>query len=84
MGKNSMKLLGGKFGTFGNLLVFLSILLIFVILFNILFGDALNNKEGFEQKDKVVIKEGPDVYDDFYVSVYDNLSFSKLKNDFEV
>lgn len=84
MGKNSMKLLGGKFGTFGNLLVFLSILLIFVILFNILFGDALNKKEGFEQKDKVVIKEGPDVYDDFYVSVYDNLSFSKLKNDFEV
>ena len=68
MGKNSMKLLGGKFGIFGNLLVFLSMLLIFVILFNILFGDALNKKEGFEQKEKVVIKEGPDVFDDFYVS----------------
>lgn len=84
MGKNSMKLLGGKFGIFGNLLVFLSMLLIFVILFNILFGDALNKKEGFEQKDKVVIKEGPEVFDDFYVGVYDSLSFSKLKNDFEV
>ena len=84
MGKNSMKLLGSKFGTFGNILVYLSILLIFVILFNILFGNVLNKKEGFEQKDKVVIKEGQDVFDDFYVGVYDSLSFSKLKNDFEV
>jgi len=79
-----MKLLGSKFGTFGNILVYLSILLIFVILFNILFGNVLNKKEGFEQKDKVVIKEGQDVFDDFYVGVYDSLSFSKLKNDFEV
>lgn len=84
MGKNSMKLFRGKFGTFGNLLVYLSILLIFVILFNILIGNSLNKREGFEQKDKVVIKEGTDVFDDFYVGVYDSLSFSKLKNDFEV
>ena len=41
-------------------------------------------KEGFIQKDKFVIKEGPDVFDNFYVSVYDDLTFDALKNKFEV
>jgi ubiquinone/menaquinone biosynthesis C-methylase UbiE len=84
MSKNNLKSLCGKIGIFGNLLIILSITLIIVILFNLFFSSSPISKEGFEQKDKVVIKEGEAVYDDFYVSVYDNLSFSELKNEFEV
>ena len=84
MSKNSLKSISGKLGVFGNLLIILSIALILVILFNRLFSSSPLSKEGFEQKEKVIIKEGTDVYDDFYVSVYDNLSFSELKNNFEV
>ena len=43
-------------------------------------------KEGFapEPKQEFTLKKGPDIYDDFYVSVYDDLVFDELKNDFEV
>ncbi len=41
-------------------------------------------KEGFIQKEKFILKEGEDVYDDFYVSIYDELVFSEIKNDFEI
>jgi SAM-dependent methyltransferase len=32
----------------------------------------------------MVIKEGPQVYDNFYAQIYDDLVFSKNKNDFEI
>ena len=41
-------------------------------------------QEGFVQKETFVLKEGPEVFDDFYVSIYDDLVFSKVKNDFEI
>ena len=34
--------------------------------------------------DGINVKEGSDVYDRFYANVYDELLFSKVKNDFEV
>lgn len=42
--------------------------------------------EGFEQKtnDFEMNTEIPDIYDDFYVSVYDDLVFFKHKNDYEI
>lgn len=43
--------------------------------------------ENFESNSKnkeLVVKKGKGIYDDFYVSVYDNLVFCKTKNDFEV
>ena len=47
------------------------------------------NKEGFSegfisQKKKFVLKKGDEVYDDFYVSIYDDLTYDQLKNNFEV
>ena len=33
---------------------------------------------------KFTLKQGPAIYDDFYVSIYDDLLFSKTKNDFEI
>ena len=41
-------------------------------------------KEGFTQKQKFVLKKGDDIYDDFYVDLYDELILDEVKNDFEV
>ena len=41
-------------------------------------------KEGFESTSEFIVKKGPEIYDDFYVSIYDDLVFSKIKNDFEI
>jgi ubiquinone/menaquinone biosynthesis C-methylase UbiE len=40
--------------------------------------------EGYEQNDKFLFKQGPDIYDDFYADIYDYLVFNSLKNDYEV
>ena len=40
--------------------------------------------EGFIQKEKFIFKTGPEIFDDFYVSVYDKLLFSRFKNKFEI
>ena len=39
---------------------------------------------GADGSDGINVKEGSDVYDRFYANVYDELLFSKVKNDFEV
>ena len=41
-------------------------------------------REGFIQSETFVLKEGTDVFDDFYASIYDDLVFSNVKNDFEI
>ena len=41
-------------------------------------------KEGFIQREKYILKEGTDIYDDFYSSIYDELVYDNVKNDFEV
>lgn len=42
------------------------------------------NLENFETSTRFITKRGPDIYDDFYVSVYDDLLFSEFKNDYEI
>lgn len=45
----------------------------------------LNKKvEGFSQKKDFVLKENDEIYDDFYCSIYDDLVYDEVKNDFEV
>ena len=63
------------------------ILLIVVLWVSKTFGPS--NKEGFSegfisQQKKFVLKKGDEVYDDFYVSIYDDLTYDQLKNTFEV
>ena len=44
-----------------------------------------SNKEGFvEVKKEFIRKTGPDIFDNFYVSVYDDLVYSPNKNNYEV
>ena len=47
-------------------------------------AELAKQKEGYEERQDFVVARGPDVYDDFYVSVYDTLMFSRLKNQFEI
>ena len=42
-------------------------------------------REGFEEtKKEFTLVRGPDIYDEFYVSVYDDLLYSSVKNEFEI
>jgi len=41
-------------------------------------------REGFIQQRKFEMKQGPDVYDNFYASIYNDLVFDKIKNEYEV
>ena len=40
--------------------------------------------ENFEQSTRFITHKGPDCLDDFYVSVYDDLLFNKIKNQYEI
>jgi SAM-dependent methyltransferase len=41
-------------------------------------------KEGFSFEKKFLEKTDLDIYDDFYASVYDDLVYSEIKNDYEI
>ena len=40
--------------------------------------------EGFEQEEKFILKKNDELYDDFYVNIYDALIYEPYKKDFEV
>jgi len=41
-------------------------------------------KEGFIQEKQFVMKQGPDIYDDFYASIYNDLVYDEIKNSYEI
>ena len=63
-----------------KILMFISLLLLLVLVFK----GFDNKKEGFEQRDAFLIKNGTDIYDKFYSDIYDYLVFNNLKDDYEV
>jgi len=40
--------------------------------------------EGFQQNDDFIVKQGYEIYDDFYADIYDHMIFSHNKNNFEI
>jgi len=40
--------------------------------------------EGFQQNDDFIVKQGGDIYDDFYADIYDQMLYSHQKNNFEI
>lgn len=63
----------------------LLLLISFVLLLMLTFKDERHiGKEAFSQDDKFLLKNGEQVYDDFYASVYDYLVFNTLKDEYEV
>lgn len=69
-----------KLSPFGKILVFLALLLSLVVLFKTISPV----KEGMITNDKILIKTGDAIYDDFYASIYDHLVFSGAKNNYEI
>ena len=69
---------------FGKVLLFISLLLVLIVFFKYIQVHSLNKTEGFIQEKEFLFKKGPEIYDDFYASIYDHLVFNDVKNDYEV
>jgi ubiquinone/menaquinone biosynthesis C-methylase UbiE len=55
-----------------------------VVLIKFLFGSSKQKKEGFTFEKNFLEKKGDEIFDDFYASIYDDLLFSDVKNDYEI
>jgi SAM-dependent methyltransferase len=60
------------------------ILMCMLLLVVLVFKGIDVKREGFEQRDKFLIKSGSEIYDDFYADIYDYLVFNTLKDDYEI
>ena len=70
-----------KLSNFGKILVFIAFLLIAIVFFK----SAMPSKEGMvNSEERIIYKDGVNVYDDFYANIYDYLVYSSIKNDYEV
>ncbi len=58
-----------KYNTWYNILLFILIIYLVVSFFR----TSEDNKEGFAQKQKFVVKNNDSLYDDFYSRIYDKL-----------
>lgn len=70
-----------KASLWGKILVITIFILLLLFLFR---GINFASKEGFEQTEKFLFKNGTDIYDKFYIDVYDYLVFNNIKNEYEV
>jgi len=70
-----------KSSNWGKILFFILLLLLVVAIFKPMQNQG---KEGFEQQDSFLLKTNEDLYDNFYVEIYDELVFNNLKDDYEV
>ena len=67
------------------ILILVLILLIVVATFNTITNrNKSSNQEGFIQQDVFTLKEGPEIYDDFYAGLYDQLVFNQAKDSYEI
>ena len=67
--------------------VWFNLLLVLALLFILLsiYKSIQPKREGFiDQKEKFVIKKGVNLYDDFYVNIYDQLFYTEVANQYEV
>ncbi len=72
-----------KLSNIGKILVFVTLLLLLVVIFNSIKNPNIL-KEGYQQNDTFIFKEGTNVYDNFYSNIYDLLVFNNLKDDYEI
>jgi SAM-dependent methyltransferase len=66
------------------LLLFLIVVSLFKYSSNSNSSRANKRIEGFVQSDQFLFKTGPDVYDNFYVDIYDYLVYNNIKDQFEI
>ena len=80
--KTSRKIIKSVYSlsTCGKIFLLLSIVLLLIFIYD----NKVVRKEGFKQSKQFVIKEGDNVFDDFYVDYYDDLAHDAYKNSFEI
>ena len=69
-----------KLSNWGKVLVFS---IVFIILASVFKYDK-HNHEGFQQEHQFVVKEGTNIYDNFYADIYDYLVYSEQKDAYEI
>jgi len=69
-----------KLNTWTKVALIMGIILVLLMLANM----HIKRKEGFIQREKFIIKTGPQIYDSFYCSIYDDLVLDRVKNNYEV
>jgi|UniRef100_A0A6C0LVS0 SAM-dependent methyltransferase len=74
------------YSSINNLTVWAKAVIV-IILFLVLFRH-INSKssriEAFTTEEKFELKQGKNIYDDFYANVYDSLTYTHSKNEFEI
>jgi len=71
-----------KTTNWGKVLIFIVLLILLIIFFKSFKRSGI--LEGFEQSDTFLIKNGGDIYDNFYANIYDQLVYNSLKNNYEI
>ena len=69
-----------KLSTWGKILLFILLLLIVVSFMKVL----KPKREGFQQMENLLVKKDNAVFDNFYASVYDDLVFNNIKDEYEI
>ena len=59
-------------------------LLVGLLIITILVNKITPLNEGFEQREKFVLKTNDNLYDSFSAEIYDDLMFDSAKNDYEI
>ena len=85
MKENSIASIFNDLSGWAIILILVLILLVVVATFNTIMNrNKSSNQEGFIQQDVFTLKEGPEIYDDFYAGLYDQLVFNQAKDSYEI
>tara|TARA_B100000674_G_scaffold370696_1_gene313061 strand:+ start:1606 stop:2550 length:945 start_codon:yes stop_codon:yes gene_type:complete len=62
----------------------MTVVVLFILLLLVITNKYKPTKENFIQKKKFEMKVGPEIYDKFYASIYNDLVYDEVKNEYEV
>ena len=62
----------------------LTVIILVILLAFVVSNKYKPTKENFTQQKKFEMKKGPEVYDDFYATIYNDLVYDEVKNEYEV
>jgi len=62
----------------------LTAIILVILLSRVLVNKYKPQRENFIQKNKFVSVSGPDIYDKFYASIYNDLVYDNIKNEYEI
>jgi len=63
---------------------YIALFVLVIIIINNYVANKNGIQEGFKQTSEFIVKKGSEIYDDFYVKIYDDLVYNQIKNDFEI